>query len=126
MGYSIYKQDSNISYNLKKFIADTPSDLSTIPTTCAAGSTIFIISTSTKYMLNTRGEWVPLSTGGGGGVAAGIKTIYLNAEGHLIFELTDGTLIDAGEMPVPKIDVINCGDSSGVELSLLENINNIK
>lgn len=55
-------------YGVIHLVADTPNDLSNLPTTAAIGSTCFVISTSKTYMLNSSKEWieVQLSSGGDG------------------------------------------------------------
>ena len=72
--YSIYRQDGDISYGVKQFILDNPSDLNSLPSKkCHPGSLAFIISTSEYYMLNNEKEWiyVTLSNGGSGGPIVG-------------------------------------------------------
>ena len=67
---SIYKQDGDITYGVKEFIVDTPSDLADLPTNktkARPGSTAFVISTSERYMLNNQEQWILLRRPGSGG-----------------------------------------------------------
>ena len=45
-------------YGLVRFVVDTPSDLSNLPTSAGIGSTCFVISTSDNYMLNSNKQWI--------------------------------------------------------------------
>ena len=112
MGISIYRQDKDLTYNLKKFILDTPDDLEFLTTNCAPGSSAFIIEGSLLYMLNSAGQWVLIPDKGSGTTGITIVRMYVNAEGHLICELSNDQIIDSGEIPVPYVSLIQCGDSS--------------
>lgn len=66
---------SKYVYGHQEFVCDDDSDIQTLPTNCAAGSSAFVIATSKKYMLNTQKEWkeVAASSGSGGsGTASSI------------------------------------------------------
>lgn len=66
-------------YGIKHYYADTYNDIVEIPIKdTAPGSTVFVIDTSTYYMLNNQKKWisVQLSTGGGGGGTPGGEIIY--------------------------------------------------
>lgn len=84
---SIYKQDGDITYGVKEFIIDTPSDLVDLPTNktkVRPGSTAFVISTSEKYMLNNQEQWILLKgSGGGSGDNAGNLTPFPDNAGTL-------------------------------------------
>lgn len=57
-------------YGVKHYRADSYSDLANIDVSSAKmGSTVFVIDTSTYYMLNGNKQWVlvNLASGGGGG-----------------------------------------------------------
>lgn len=56
--YSIMTTSGDIQYNVIEYIADTEADVATVPTKCAVGSVIFVISTQNLYMLNSNKEWV--------------------------------------------------------------------
>lgn len=114
MGISIYRQDKDLTYNLKKFILDTPDDLEFLTTNCAPGSSAFIIEGSLLYMLNSAGQWVLIPDKGSGTAGVTIVRMYVNAEGHLICELSDGTIIDAGELPTTNIILINGGNANTI------------
>ena len=115
MGISIYKQSNMITNNIKKFVLDTPEDQKLLPLNCAPGSSAFIISNSQLLMLNNQFEWkvIPKS-GGGGEVPPGvsISNMYIDENNHLICELSDGTIIDAGEIPTTNITIINGGNAA--------------
>lgn len=64
MAYQKYGQHDS------SYIADTPEDLAKLPKTCSMGSTCYIISNATKYMVNSKGEWIAqttVSSGNAGG-----------------------------------------------------------
>lgn len=55
-----YKNTKNLA--LSKFIADYDDDVSQIPTDVEPGSEIFVIESSSRYMLNHEEKWVKLKT----------------------------------------------------------------
>ena len=57
MGYSITKNSNQIAYGIKKFIVDTPEDLTTLYGG-SPGSTAFCLSNSTEYIFNTKNKWI--------------------------------------------------------------------
>lgn len=66
MSYRISKQSGKTTYNLKEFTVDVESDRFKIDTRqLAVGSTVFVIDTSTSYMLNSKREWKEVDLGGG-------------------------------------------------------------
>lgn len=72
MAHSLYRQDGDILYGIKDYVVDSVSDLDSLPTDLnkiKAGSQAFVIQTSERYMLNSKGVWVKvnLETGTGGG-----------------------------------------------------------
>lgn len=82
-------------------------------------------------MLNTKKEWklIPNSNSGEGGTSGiTISRMYFNEKNHLICELSDGSIIDAGEIPVSTIienKVDKIPGSSLIEDSLITKIKNI-
>ena len=58
MAYSITKQSGEETYGVTEYVVNNTSDVASVPTDAAAGSTIFVIATEDVYMLS-----VP--TGGG-------------------------------------------------------------
>jgi hypothetical protein len=65
--YSISANRNKIAYDVKRFVIDFTSDIPLLPKDCAAGSTAFIIENSTRYMLNSNGQWVLIRNSGSGG-----------------------------------------------------------
>ena len=58
MGYAITQQDTNIAYNVKKFIIDTEADLISIPrNNLAPGSEVLCLKPVKGYVLNTQKIW---------------------------------------------------------------------
>ena len=59
--FSIYSIQNDISYGIKNYILDFTSDIQSLSTeNLIPGSTIFIIETSERYMLNHNKEWVKI------------------------------------------------------------------
>ena len=52
MAYQKYGQHDS------SYVADSPEDLNNLPQ-CSMGSTCYIISNATKYMVNSKNEWIP-------------------------------------------------------------------
>lgn len=50
------------------FVCDTASDLSSLPTTAAQGSTAFVIEDSTTWMIDSAGQWQQTIVSGGGDI----------------------------------------------------------
>lgn len=65
-------------YGVQHFYVDTYTDIANIKIdSLAMGSTIFVIDTSTHYMLNGNKQWVTVTLGsGGGGGAIPSSVIY--------------------------------------------------
>ena len=66
-------------YGVKHYRADSYSDIASIDiTTTAMGSTVFVIDTSTYYMLNGDKRWIAVNLGntGGGGSDTPNNIIY--------------------------------------------------
>ena len=55
-----------LQYDINDYICDTPEDLPNLPEQCAMGSTVFVISTATKYMKNSAPHASGGSVGSGG------------------------------------------------------------
>lgn len=69
--YSISANRNQVAHNTKKFIVDFASDVATLPTDCAPGSTAFVIENSSHYMLNNYKQWVKVILNTGGGTSGG-------------------------------------------------------
>lgn len=80
----MYKKLSMVGYaaanNLAKFICDTESDLTSLPTLtapsadgssepCGVGSVAVVLNNQTCYMLSNAGTWVEYGSTAGGGVS---------------------------------------------------------
>ena len=84
--YSISANRNRVAYDIKSFVVDSTSDIQTLPTNCATGSTAFVISDSTRYMLNSNKEWKQVNLGGntGGGGGSGGTTTEIIYDGGMI------------------------------------------
>lgn len=51
------KNNGHIAYGVCEFVVDTVADIDNLPIEVAMGSTVFVIATSSVYMLNSDGEW---------------------------------------------------------------------
>ena len=58
--YKITKNNGHIAYDVKEFVLDTDDDLVDLPLDCGQGSTAFVISSKSMYILNSSREWVKL------------------------------------------------------------------
>lgn len=70
---------------------------------------IFSNDQSAMMYEKTSDHWFNVSTGGGGGGGgaaseAGIESVYVDSNNHLIFIMSDGTVLDAGELPEPSVE----------------------
>lgn len=54
------------SYGVKNYLADTETDISLLPTTCAPGSTCLVAESGNTYILNNSKQWILLPTNSGG------------------------------------------------------------
>lgn len=54
----VLSNSGHVGYGIKEFVCDTPDDIQDLPIDAKVGSSAFIISTGTVYMLNSKGEWV--------------------------------------------------------------------
>ena len=59
MAINLISHDGNVVYGIKEYVIDTPEDMKNVPF-CAAGSTLFVISTKKIYMMNSNKEWVEI------------------------------------------------------------------
>ena len=68
MSYTLYANDDNIAYGVKKFIVDTTADLAQLPKNITPGSSALVIKTSTIYMLSNEHNWekITIASGEGG------------------------------------------------------------
>ena len=65
------------NYGVKHYNADTYNDIALIPVEDAMpGSTVFVIDTSSYYMLNSEKRWVSVNLGSSGGGSSGGHVIY--------------------------------------------------
>ena len=56
---SVLSENGKSTYNLKEYVVDTQEDIKNLPTSgIRMGSTAFVISTGTVYMLNSSKEWI--------------------------------------------------------------------
>lgn len=60
MGYCVIRNNNKYIYNLVEIICDLESDVVSIPTTFSPGSKVFVVESSSYYMLNTSKEWKKL------------------------------------------------------------------
>lgn len=66
MGYCVIRNNNKYIYNLVEIICDLDSDVAGIPTTFSPGSKVFVVDSSSYYMLNASKEWKKLETTGEG------------------------------------------------------------
>lgn len=70
--YSLYANDDDILYGIQKYIVDTEEEMQSLPNHARAGSTAFVIDTSTTYILNHNKKWIKIknssSVPGTGGI----------------------------------------------------------
>ena len=59
MGYNLIAHDGDVTYGIKEYVVDTPEDIPSLPLSIM-GSTVFVISTSEIYMMNSEKEWVKI------------------------------------------------------------------
>lgn len=60
MGYCVIRNNNKYIYNLVEIICDLDSDVAGIPTTFSPGSKVFVVNSSSYYMLNASKEWKKL------------------------------------------------------------------
>lgn len=76
MGYCVIRNNNKYIYNLVEIICDLESDVVSIPTTFSPGSKVFVVESSSYYMLNASKEWKKLAkTGGEEGVNGSIEEL---------------------------------------------------
>ena len=66
MGYCVIRNNNKYIYNLVEIICDLESDVVSIPTTFSPGSKVFVVESSSYYMLNASNEWKKLVKTGEG------------------------------------------------------------
>lgn len=59
--FSYIDQSGQTQYNVVNIVVDTETDILSLPTNVAPGSTCFVIDTSTAFMLNNQHQWKELS-----------------------------------------------------------------
>lgn len=57
---SIIKNGEDVLYDVMELACDTEADIATASTSYRPGSTLFVISTSDVYMLNSEKVWVKI------------------------------------------------------------------
>lgn len=55
-------QSGHTSYGLIEYVLDNESDMDDLPVDSPIGSTAFVISTTSSYMINSKGEWIKMNT----------------------------------------------------------------
>ena len=60
MGFRLTENGEKTVYGKVAYVADTPTDIAKLPVKDAPGSTCFVISNSSVYMLNTQKQWVEI------------------------------------------------------------------
>lgn len=61
MAYSSYQNSDNIVPYYQAFVADTESDIASLPTQCAPGSTCLVVGNSSLYVLGNDNIWHKLT-----------------------------------------------------------------
>lgn len=74
MAYAIISNGGNVNYGIKHLTVDKEDDIFYLGATAQPGSTIYCIDTQSRYVMNTKREWV--KQGGGGAVSGNDDTIY--------------------------------------------------
>lgn len=74
--FSIVSTGGHTAYNLQHFVVDELLDLQDLPIDIHAGSTAFVIETSTYYMLDNKKEWKTVNLGSSGGGASPTTVVY--------------------------------------------------
>lgn len=63
---SVRANSRRIAYGVKQYTVDKEADLEKIIlSTTSPGSIAFVLETSTKYVLNNKGEWVKIKSSSG-------------------------------------------------------------
>lgn len=75
MGYCVIRNNNKYIYNLAEIICDLESDVVSIPTTFSPGSKVFVVDSSSYYMLNASKEWKKLVATTGEGVNDSIEEL---------------------------------------------------
>lgn len=57
--YSILSNDGQLVHGVKEYVCDTVEELKDLPP-CKMGSTCFVVSEQSAYMMGGNGEWVKL------------------------------------------------------------------
>lgn len=58
--FTITKEKDRHTNNIQEFICDFEIDINNLPIDIAAGSTAFVIESSSAYMLNNNKQWVKI------------------------------------------------------------------
>lgn len=59
-------QNGSRTYGVNNYVVDTESDISTLPTYCAMGSSARVIATGDLYLFNSEKTWVKQPSSGSG------------------------------------------------------------
>lgn len=62
MGMNIYSNSGHTGYGIKEFVVDTVEDIEKLPIDCPMGSAALCIATGDVYCLNSKDEWVNLTS----------------------------------------------------------------
>lgn len=60
---SLYANSNDILYGIKKYVADTEADITSLPTNIKPGSMVFVIGSGNCYMLGSSGTWTKTDIG---------------------------------------------------------------
>lgn len=71
-------QSNKSMYGVNRYIADTESDVSSLPSNCAPGSSCLVAASGNTYIFNNSKEWILLGSGGSssGGTSSGGETTW--------------------------------------------------
>lgn len=61
--FSMASNSGNTAYGIVRLLVDTEEDVKTLPVYHAPGSTVFVVATSSRYMLNNEKQWIKIHTG---------------------------------------------------------------
>lgn len=71
MAIGITASSGIVQYGVYHYTVDTEDDKSKLRRTDKMGSTVYVIDSKTKYILNGKKEWVPMGTSSSGGSDSG-------------------------------------------------------
>lgn len=62
------------TYGVNSYVADTESDVSSLPINCGPGSSCLVVATGNIYILNSTKQWILLKQGGSSSESTGSGT----------------------------------------------------